>query len=153
MRQDSAEFCSTCHKVHLDIRLTITAGSAASRLRQLAASGVSGQGARSFYYPPRASVHGLPYAAGRVARSGNHGGKVHSHRFPGANTALAYVNQDQAQMDATVQFLKSGFLTVSIFAASPVEEKGTAMIRRSGEAPQAMTGFAVGEEAEQAATS
>jgi tetratricopeptide (TPR) repeat protein len=152
MRQDSAEFCSTCHKVHLDIPVNNYRWFRGfNDYDNWQASGVSGQGARSFYYPAKSQVctdcH-MPLVASRDP--GNHGGKVHSHRFPGANTALAYVNQDQAQMDATVQFLKSGFLTVDIFAVSPVEEKGTAMIRRSGESPQAMTGFAVGEEAEQA---
>jgi len=38
---------------------------------------------------------------------------------------------------------------VDIFAVSPVTEHGTAMVRRTGEGPHAMTGFAVGEEAEQ----
>ena len=49
-------------------------------------------------------------------------------------------------------FLKSGFITVDIFAVSPVDEKteGTRMVRRAGgEPPQATTTFAVGEEAEQ----
>ena len=41
------------------------------RLRQLAGIGVSGQGARSFYYPPAAAaVRRLPHAAGRLERSG-----------------------------------------------------------------------------------
>ena len=152
MREDSAEFCSTCHKVHLDIPVNNYRWFRGfNDYDNWQASGVSGQGARSFYYPAKSQVCAdchMPLVASHDP--GNHGGKVHSHRFPGANTALAYVNHDQAQMDATVQFLKSGFLTVDIFAASPVEEKGTAMVRRSGEAPQAMTGFAVGEEAEQA---
>jgi tetratricopeptide (TPR) repeat protein len=66
--------------------------------------------------------------------------------------AVAYVNRDEAQMKATEQFLKSGFITVDIFAVSPVENKGTEMLRRTGDAPQAMSGFAVGEEAETAST-
>ena len=39
---------------------------------------------------------------------GNRDGKIHSHRFPAANTALAHVNYDQPQMDAIEKFLKSG---------------------------------------------
>jgi tetratricopeptide (TPR) repeat protein len=81
---------------------------------------------------------------------GNIGGQVHSHRFPGANTAVPYANQDQTQLEATEKFLTSGFISVDIFAVSPVTEHGTAMVRRTGEGPHAMTGFAVGEEAEQA---
>jgi len=34
-------------------------------------------------------------------------GKVHSHRFPGANTALPFVNQDQQQLEITQAFLKA----------------------------------------------
>jgi tetratricopeptide (TPR) repeat protein len=81
---------------------------------------------------------------------GNHGGQVHSHRFPGANTAVPYANGDQAQLELTEKFLRSGIISVDIFAVSPVKDSGTLMIRRAGpQAPQIMTGFAVGEEAEQ----
>jgi tetratricopeptide (TPR) repeat protein len=82
---------------------------------------------------------------------GNHSGKVHSHRFPAANMAVAYANQDHAQMQETEKFLKSGFISVDIFAASPVEEQPGQlnMLRRAGEGPRLMSTFAVGEEAEQ----
>src|SRR6185369_8277940 len=84
---------------------------------------------------------------------GNRGGKVHSHRFPGANMALATVNEDAAQARAVEQFLKSGFITVDIFAVSPAEGRPgeTAMVRRA-ETVQANSTFAVGEEAEQGGT-
>jgi tetratricopeptide (TPR) repeat protein len=84
---------------------------------------------------------------------GNVDGKVHSHRFPAANMALAHVNQDEKQKEVTEKFLKSGFITVDIFAVSPVESTGeTEMIRRKAagdEGPKLMSTFAVGEEAEQ----
>src|SRR5260370_717444 len=117
------------------------------------ASGVSGQGARSFSSPPKSQVCAdchMPLVASRDP--GNHSGMVHSHRFPAANTAVAYANGDDAQMKATVDFLKSGFITVDIFAVSPVENKGTEMKRRTSDAPQAMTGFAVGQESESGST-
>jgi tetratricopeptide (TPR) repeat protein len=65
--------------------------------------------------------------------------------------AVAYANQDLEQMKEEEKFLKSGFITVDIFAASPVEKsKGQLeMQRRSAEGPQLMSTFAVGEEAEQ----
>ena len=89
------------------------------------ASGVSGQGARSFYYPAKsmacADCH-MPLMDSHDP--GNRNGKVHSHRFPAANTAVAYVNQDHAQLEAEEQFLKSGFITVDIFAVTPAEEHG-----------------------------
>ena len=59
------------------------------------ASGVSGQGARSFYYPPKsqdcADCH-MPMVTSHDP--GNHGGMIHSHRFPAANTAVPSVNND-----------------------------------------------------------
>ncbi|MBM3773539.1 MAG: tetratricopeptide repeat protein [Acidobacteria bacterium] len=152
MRADSAEYCSTCHKVHLDVPVNQYRWFRGfNDYDAWQASGVSGQGARSFYYPAQSQTcvdcH-MPLVASR--NPGNHNGKVHSHRFPAANTALAHVNRDQAQMEATESFLKSGFITVDIFAVSPAEEQAgqTAMVRRAGEGPQAMTAFAVGEEAE-----
>jgi Tfp pilus assembly protein PilF len=84
---------------------------------------------------------------------GHHDGQVHSHRFPAANMAVAFANRDAEQLKVTENFLKSGFISVDIFAASPVEEQeGVApMMRRSAtEAMQPMSSFAVGEEAEQA---
>src|ERR1039457_1254148 len=151
MRKDTPEFCATCHKVHLDVPV--------NKYRWFRgfndydgwqASGVSGQGARSFYYPKQsqncADCH-MPMVASQDP--GNIGGQVHFHRFPAANTAVPYANQDRTQLEATEKFLTSGFISVDIFAVSPANDHGTAMIRRTGEGPHAMTGFAVGEEAEQ----
>jgi tetratricopeptide (TPR) repeat protein len=154
MRGESAEFCAACHKVHLDVPVNQYRWFRGfNDYDNWQASGVSGQGARSFYYPPKSQVCAdchMPLVSSHDP--GNHDGKVHSHRFPAANMAIAYVNRDEAQMKATEQFLKSGFITVDIFAVSPVENKGTEMVRRTGDAPQAMSGFAVGEEAETAST-
>jgi tetratricopeptide (TPR) repeat protein len=151
MTDQSSEFCSACHKVHLDVPV--------NQYRWLRgfneydnwqASGVSGQGARSFYYPAKseacADCH-MPLVASQDP--GNHDGKVHSHRFAAANTAVPYVNQDATQLTATEDFLKSGFISVDIFAVSPAgDRKGTQMMRRS-DTVQASSTFAVGEEAEQ----
>ncbi|HVX67780.1 MAG TPA: multiheme c-type cytochrome, partial [Bryobacteraceae bacterium] len=152
MREQPSEFCSACHKVHLDVPVN---GYRWIRgfndYDNWQASGVSGQGARSFYYPPKsmtcANCH-MPLVASNDP--GNIDGKVHSHRFPAANTAVSHVNQDAAQFKAEQDFLKSGFITVDIFAASPVDDKAPApMVRRAGEGPQIASTFAVGEEAEQ----
>jgi tetratricopeptide (TPR) repeat protein len=83
---------------------------------------------------------------------GNRNGKVHSHRFAAANTAVPFVNGDEQQLSETEKFLKSGFITVDIFAVTPVgDAKGqTEMRRRAGDSgPQLASTFAVGEEAEQ----
>src|SRR5437868_8021195 len=155
MRDQSAEFCAACHKVHLDVPV--------NRYRWLRgfndydnwqASGVSGQGARSFYYPAKsqacADCH-MPLTAS--GDPGNREGKVHSHRFAAANTAVAYANGDESQLRATEEFLKSGFITVDIFAISPAADGGAGarMLRRT-DAVQASSTFAVGEEAEQGGT-
>ena len=154
MRADSAEFCSTCHKVHLDVPVNNYRWFRGfNDYDNWQASGISGLGARSFYYPQKSMVcvdcH-MPLV--KSQDPGNHGGEVHSHRFPAANMAVAYANQDLEQMKEEEKFLKSGFITVDIFAASPVEKPAgqLEMQRRSADGPQLMSTFAVGEEAEQA---
>jgi tetratricopeptide (TPR) repeat protein len=147
MRSQTAEFCSTCHKVHLD--------SPVNHYRWIRgfneydnwqASGVSGQGARSFYYPPKpqqcADCH-MPLEASSDA--GNVNGFVHSHRFPAANTAVPTANGDEAQLKRTEDFLKSGIVTVDIFAVSP--EHGPLSSSAAGQSDLSTT-FAVGEESE-----
>jgi hypothetical protein len=113
------------------------------------ASGVSGQGARSFYYPPKsqkcADCH-MPLVDSNdpAARDG----KVRSHRFAAANTALPFVNGDSVQLKAVQDFLKDGQVTVDIFgiartsaAAVPRETK-----IRDGADQQVASSFPVGEE-------
>ena len=65
--------------------------------------------------------------------------------FPAANTAVPTANEDAAQLKLTEDFLKSGALTVDIFALSPAQAP-----LKPGAATQSelATTFAVGEEAE-----
>lgn len=147
MKTQTAEFCSTCHKVHLDVPVNHYRWFRGfNEYDNWQASGVSGQGARSFYYPPKpqqcADCH-MPAEASKDA--GNINGFVHSHRFPGANTALPTANEDAAQLKLTEGFLKSGALTVDIFALSPAQAP-----LKTGATTQSelATTFAVGEEAE-----
>ncbi len=153
MKEDTAEFCASCHKVHLDVPVNNYRWQRGfNDYDNWQASGVSGQGARSFYYPPKplmcADCH-MPLVDSRDP--GNVDGKVHSHRFPAANMAVAYVNRDQAQMEQERKFLTSGFITVDIFAASPVDDASqqVSMRRRTSDAPLESTTFASGEESEQ----
>ena len=152
MREQSAEYCASCHKVHLDVPVNSYRWVRGfNDYDNWQASGVSGQGARSFYYPPKTSscsdCH-MPLVASKDP--GNREGKIHSHRFPAANMAVAHANQDTAQLNATEQFLKSGFITVDIFAVSPADDHpGQTTMKRRSETVQAMSTFAVGEEAEQ----
>ncbi|MGH9783396.1 MAG: multiheme c-type cytochrome, partial [Terriglobia bacterium] len=153
MRMDAAEFCSACHKVHLDVPVNNYRWFRGfNDYDAWQASGVSGQGARSFYYPEKSSTcvdcH-MPLVPSRDP--GHHNGQVHSHRFPAANMAVAFANRDQEQLKVTENFLKSGFISVDIFAASPVEEQegvATMMRRSATEAMQQMSSFGVGEESE-----
>jgi tetratricopeptide (TPR) repeat protein len=152
MKQQTAEFCSSCHKVHLDVPVNHYRWFRGfNEYDNWQASGVSGEGARSFYYPPKpqqcADCH-MPLE--RSNDMGNVDGKVHSHRFPGANTALPTANEDAAQLKATEDFLTSGALTVDIFALSPAKAPlPTAPLKAgAGAEHELATTFAVGEEAE-----
>jgi tetratricopeptide (TPR) repeat protein len=155
MKQQTAEFCSSCHKVHLDVPVNHYRWIRGfNEYDNWQASGVSGEGARSFYYPPKpqqcADCH-MPLEQSNDM--GNVAGKVHSHRFPGANTALPTANEDAAQLKATEDFLTSGALTVDIFALSPASAplKAAALKRGAAGQPELATTFAIGEEAETAA--
>ncbi|MGA9474823.1 MAG: tetratricopeptide repeat protein [Terriglobales bacterium] len=151
MREQTAEFCSSCHKVHLDVPVNHYRWIRGfNEYDNWQASGVSGQGARSFYYPPKpqqcADCH-MPLE--RSGDMGNVDGKVHSHRFPGANTAVPTANEDALQLKRTEDFLTSGALTVDVFALSAAGEntKKEAPLKVAGQHELATT-FAVGEEAE-----
>src|SRR5258707_231896 len=150
MRTDTAEFCSTCHKVHLDVPVNHYRWIRGfNEYDNWQASGVSGQGARSFYYPPKpsqcADCH-MPAVKSADAGADVIQGTIHSHAFPGANTALPVANEDQAQLELTKKFLKDS-VTVDIFAIAPAP----ATSPQSGAqlpSSQLSTTFAVGEEAE-----
>ena len=147
MRDQTAEFCSSCHKVHLDVPVNQYRWFRGfNEYDNWQASGVSGQGARSFYYPAKpaqcADCH-MPMESSKD--QGNINGFVHSHRFPAANTAVPTANEDAAQLKLTEDFLRNGQLTVDIFALSPAQAP-----LKAGAATQSdlNTTFAVGEEAE-----
>src|SRR5215469_18562881 len=151
MREQTAEFCSSCHKVHLDVPVNHYRWIRGfNEYDNWQASGVSGQGARSFYYPPKpaqcADCH-MPMESSKD--QGNINGFVHSHRFPAANTALPTANEDAAQLKLTEDFLKSGALTVDIFALSPAQAPLQA---NASSQSDLSTTFAVGEEAESKVT-
>ncbi|MFZ0687038.1 MAG: tetratricopeptide repeat protein [Terriglobales bacterium] len=147
MKDQTAEFCSSCHKVHLDVPVNHYRWLRGfNEYDNWQASGVSGEGARSFYYPAKpqqcADCH-MPLTPSNDM--GNIAGSVHSHRFPAANTALPTANEDAAQLKATEDFLTSGALTVDIFAMSPAAASPKAGVIAEHELA---TTFAVGEEAE-----
>ena len=149
MRNQTAEFCSSCHKVHLDAPVNHYRWIRGfNEYDNWQASGISGEGARSFYYPPKpqqcADCH-MPLEPSKDA--GNIAGKVHSHRFPAANTALPTANEDAGQLKVTEDFLTSGALTVDIFALSPAAPEHAEKTGAISQHELATT-FAIGEEAE-----
>src|SRR5439155_17477473 len=136
-----------CHKVHLDVPVNHYRWIRGfNEYDNWQASGVSGQGARSFYYPAKpaqcADCH-MPLTQSKDM--GNIAGFVHSHRFPGANTALPTANEDEKQLKLTEEFLKNGILSVDIFALTPARAQGGPVALPGSDIA---TNFAVGEEAE-----
>src|SRR6184192_108517 len=150
MRDQTAEFCSSCHKVHLDVPVNHYRWIRGfNEYDNWQASGVSGQGARAFYYPKSpmncADCH-MPQVPSND--DGNVDGLIHSHRFPGANTAVPTANQDQAQFEFAKTFLQDKQLSVDIFALSPAEKQTNVPVRGEMGRPELSTTFAVGEESD-----
>jgi Tfp pilus assembly protein PilF/NADH:ubiquinone oxidoreductase subunit 6 (subunit J) len=101
--QEPANFCSACHKVHLDAPVNnFRWFRGFNEYDAWQVSGVSGFGARAFYYPsdPKTGqpafkrcidchMPAVP-SSDAGAHRGEQGSWVHSHRFPGANTALPF---------------------------------------------------------------
>ncbi|MDB6034762.1 MAG: response regulator aspartate phosphatase rapC [Verrucomicrobiales bacterium] len=126
----TAEFCSTCHKVSIPAELTkykdFLRGQNSYDTYLL--SGVSGHSARSFYYPEHAQENcngcHMPIQA-----SGDFGAKffnntnrlsIHNHLFPAANTGIAHMRGEPAIVKAHEDYLK-GSVRVDIFG---VKEDG-----------------------------
>jgi tetratricopeptide (TPR) repeat protein len=148
-RSQTAEFCSTCHKVHLDTPVNDYRWVRGfNEYDNWQASGVSGQGARSFYYPQApqrcADCH-MPLVPSNdpAAKSG----MVRSHRFPGANTALPFVNHDARQLETVQAFLRDGQISVDVFGIAHVSEPVAAAPRTAATSESRLSStFAVGEE-------
>jgi len=149
-RESRAEFCSACHKVHLDVPVNHYRWVRGfNEYDAWQGSGVSGQGARAFYYPDQPKDCGdchMPLV--RSADAGNINGFVHSHRFPAANTAVPFANRDEEQLKVTQDFLRAGILTVDIFAASAVGAVGAAAEPGSMAPPGRVAGVAAGSAGE-----
>lgn len=150
----TAEFCAGCHKVHLDAPVNNYRWMRGfNEYDNWQASGVSGEGARSFYYPAQpmdcADCH-MP----RVPSNdkGNVDGMVHDHSFIAANTALPVANLHEDQLRRTIEFLQKNQVTVDVFAATPaqpLESSGASSPTTGASAsnPTLASTFAVGEEA------
>lgn len=157
MREQTAEFCSACHKVHLDVPVNSYRWFRGfNDYDNWQASGVSGQGARSFYYPAKSSTCGtchMPLVKSNDPAAKN--GFVKSHRFPGANTALPTANHDDVQLKTVQDFLKDGQVTVDVFGitrGTELPDVGAGQKGAAAQEPQLMSTFAIGEESGQFAT-
>jgi tetratricopeptide (TPR) repeat protein len=141
----TAEFCSTCHKVHLPVELNhykdFLRGQ--DHYGPFVASG-AGNGSRSFYFPPGgksdncASCH-MPLEPSRDFGAkdfdGSGGRKRHSHFFPGSNTGLFELlkhedrlkgrePQLRAAIDRTAAFLRDGKLRIDVFGVKGLDGHG-----------------------------
>ena len=136
------EFCGSCHKVHLPIDLNGYRWiRGQNHYDSFIQSGLSGNSARAYYYPDAAiescatcHMHDIPSNDPAAHQDENDERGVHSHAFPGANTALAtliespqfpaYVNQKHKQK------LKDA-VSVDLFAFRENESSTTTMLRPS----------------------
>ena len=112
------------------------------------ASGVSGEGARSFYYPPASQTcrdcH-MPLVPSDDPAADD--GLVRSHRFPGANTALPFVNGDAEQLRVVQDFLRDDQISVDVFGITRVAEATPPPVGVAGGGEPALSStFAIGEE-------
>jgi tetratricopeptide (TPR) repeat protein len=147
-REQTPEFCSSCHKVHLDVPVNAYRWFRGfNDYDNWQASGISGEGARSFYYPPKsqkcADCH-MPLVKSNDPAAKN--GMIRSHRFAAANTALPYVNGDAEQLRLVQQFLQDGQISVDIFGMVRAGDTPTPHKVVQNADPAIASTFAVGEE-------
>ena len=127
----TAEFCGTCHKVHLPVELNhykFLRGQ--NHYDSFLLSGVSGHGVSSFYYPPKAITNcsechmPLIPSSDLAAHVNDESGvtTVHSHQFPGANTALAALLGFPKEASQVHREMLEGSLRLDIFALREGEE-------------------------------
>ena len=127
----TAEFCSSCHKVNLPFELNHYRDwlRGQNHYDSWLLSGVSGHGARSFYYPPVAQTNcnecHMPthesndFGAQVFDDTGKL--KIHNHMFPSANTGIAWL-RDREDVIAAHQEYLNGVMRVDIFG---IREGGT----------------------------
>ncbi len=120
----TAEFCGTCHKVHLPEELNAYKWlRGQNHYDTYLLSGVSGHGVSSFYYPPKAQDNcngchmkteaSTDFGARRLDDSGEL--KVHDHQFPSANTALGHLFDWPAEVNDAHRDMLEGSLRVDLF--------------------------------------
>lgn len=129
----TAEFCSTCHKVSIPHELNhykeFLRGQ--NHYDSYLLSGVSGHGARSFYYPEKAVQNcagchmplqpSQDFGANFFNATNSSTRHIHNHLFPGANTGVAFLRGQPEVVKAHEDFLKDS-VRLDIFG---LKEGGT----------------------------
>lgn len=127
-----SKFCSTCHKVGLPFALNhykdFLRGQ--NHFDTFWLSGVSGHGARSFYYPPIAKGKCVDCHMNLIPSNdfgardfdGQAGREIHNHLFPGANTGLATLRGREDIAEIHAKYLREQKVRVDLFA---LREGGT----------------------------
>lgn len=122
----SAEFCSTCHKVSIprDLNHYKEFLRGQNHYDTYLLSGVSGHGARSFYYPEKAVTNcagchmplqpSADFGANFFNPTNRNTRFIHDHLFPAANTGVAALRGQPDIVRRHQEFLK-GTLRVDIF--------------------------------------
>ena len=121
-----SKFCSTCHKVGLPYGLNhykdFLRGQ--NHWDTFLLSGVSGHGARSFYYPPVAKGQCIDCHMNFIASNdfgakdfeGKGAREIHDHFFPAANTGLATIRDEPDVAKIHAEYLKDKKVRVDLFA-------------------------------------
>jgi tetratricopeptide (TPR) repeat protein len=127
----TAEFCSTCHKVHLPPELNAYKWlRGQNHYDAYLLSGVSGHGITSFYYPPKAehNCNGchMPLEPSEQFAAADFDGtgvrKAHDHMFPGANIGIPHLVGMPGEAIEKQRAFNEGVMRVDIFG---VKEGGT----------------------------
>lgn len=114
------EFCGACHKSNAPPELNnykfIRGYSTYDEWQQ---SGASGESILPFYRRDKradCNTCHMPPAEGKSDLAADKNGQIVSHRWVGANTAVANYYGDKEQEQLTEQFLQNKVLTIDIFA-------------------------------------
>jgi len=138
----TSEHCSTCHEQFMDKSMNNWGWvKMQNEYSSWLNSSFSGQSEHSFRQElsMRCQDCHFPLVESNDP-SANENKKVRSHRSPGANTALPWLNKDSVQLETVERFLQAGKVLISIDKPSRVETLETIQfvdeeIRRQAETP------------------
>lgn len=134
---ESAEFCGSCHKVHLPEELNHYKWlRGQNHYDSHLLSGVSGKGVTSFYYPPKANptcngCH-MPLREstdfGADYNDDSNKLTIHDHQFPSANTAIPHLLDLPKWVNERHREFLEGCARVDIFGIKPGGTIGSELI-------------------------